>query len=124
MSVQVIPHAASVVGDVNPDTGVAKQLDFNGEEVPVEYKTLQKVTMCDELKMAQEKPSLESFKTAIDKIIEATESKFDTVRQCAANTAAGGGGEGSLRRLRDHFRSLKVNPSLLYLYHRLMSLLH
>ena len=87
---------------------VAKQLDFYaGDDVPSELKPVVQASTLDELKAAQATPSYETFKSAFDKVVEVTEARIEAVKSCAAGAAASGGGEGALRRLRDHFRSLK-----------------
>ena len=86
---------------------VVKQLNF-GEETHPELKPVGGAqNFQEELKMAEEQPSYESFKEACRKIVQVTEERFETIRSCAATAAASGTGEGALRSMRDQFRSLK-----------------
>ena len=92
------------------EVAVVKQLDFTAEEggpaemVPVQ---LASAILASELAEAKENPSYESFQQAYAKIVELTDGRFERIRQCAANAAANGTGEGALRSMRDQFRSLK-----------------
>ena len=100
--------AGQGMSDASGVAPVAKQLDFYGDEVPAEMKPVRQARDLAEVRDAQDKPSYESFKRAFDKIVEITEERFDTIKRCAATAATTGGGEAGLRRMKDHFRSLKV----------------
>jgi chromosome segregation ATPase len=86
---------------------VVKQLNF-GDETHPELKPVGGAqNFQEELKLAEEQPSYETFKEACRKIALVTEERFATIRSCAATAAASGTGEGALRSMRDQFRSLK-----------------